>query len=125
MRNRIIILILSGIVFLLTELSLSGTLLEFKRTYNAAIIEPISYIALSLAVSMFILLFASTKVVDNWKRSFFVWYAPLSIFVILLGSTSSSFSWPSRADFAVLSGVGLILITFIFVIYNYLRAKNL
>jgi len=116
MRNRIIVLISSSIVFFLTELNLTGTILEFKRTYNSSIIEPISYIALSLAVSMFILLFTSIKGAEIWKRSFFVWYAPVSLILILLGSTGSTFSWISRVDFAISLGYILVFITLIIVL---------
>jgi hypothetical protein len=113
MKNKILVVFLSALVFILTEINLTGAFLEFKRNYNSVFIEPLSYISLSIAISVFIIMFFSNEIFSKWLK-IICWYAPVAFIFILSGSTGSSYTWISRVDFAILFGEILVVGTLIF-----------
>ncbi len=113
MKKRLIVVVLSLCIFILTEISWSGNFLEFKRTYNSIFIEPVSYIALSILLVFSILLFVNSEIYKKWLK-YFYWYLPIMGFFVISGSVGSSYTWPSRTDFAGFFGVILVVATLIF-----------
>ena len=115
MKTKIIIIISSVLIFFLTEISYTGQLLEFKRSYNSSLIEPLSYISLAVACSMFIQLFVNKVIYERWLRLFY-WYGSIATFLIFTGSVGVTYTWPSRVGLALFFSLCLVIGTLGFVL---------
>lgn len=113
MKLKLFVALISLSIFILTELDWSSNFLEFKRSYNSIFIEPLSYVSLSIFFTLLILLFVKNDTFKKWLQ-YFYWYMPIMGVLILSGSTGSSYTWPSRSDFAAFLGVILVITTLIF-----------
>jgi hypothetical protein len=104
------------VIFVITEIDW-GQYQEIKRSYTLGIVEPISYLALSLFVTSLVLLRVGASTYRRWLRGIFVWYVPVSVLIIAGGSTSTNPSSIARGDLAALLGTGLVIVTigFIFI----------
>ncbi len=116
MKTKLLIIGISILTFILTEVSYTGQLLELKRSYNAALIEPLSYVSLAISVSMFVLLFVGHTIYSKWIKYFVYWYGSVAVILIFSGSVGSSYTWPSRSSMALFFGSCLVIGTIIFVL---------
>ncbi len=84
----------------------------------------IIYALFYLNLTFLILLFFSDHVFSKWFKKFIIWYAPLSVLLILTGDDGSSYTWLSKADLVNNFGVILVITTLIFTLvqkYVYKR----
>lgn len=114
MKERLIILSVSLGIFLLTEINFLFYFLEFESLYTFSVIEPLSYISLSIFVTILILLFFNENIYKLWLKYILSWFGPIALLIIMSGSTGSSFAYPDRSTFAILFGMILVVITLLF-----------
>ncbi len=84
------------------------------NNYEEMVLEPLFIFAVAFFISSIILLFFSGETFSKWLSGFVSWYGPLSIILIMTGTTGSSYAWFSRSDIATFLGIVLVAVTLVF-----------
>lgn len=108
----------------LTEPNFSFLNVGRFRDYEKAFFEPFFFFSLAFFLSMVVLSFVNYEPYKVWLKKVALWYVPLSVVLILSGSTTSSYAWPSRGDMAAVLGAGLVAITLGFVLLQRFYYKK-
>ena len=121
---KILFSVTSGLLVLLiyigTNLVNTDSVVELRRQFNATLIEPLALVAIALFLSSLILLSAKPAVFQHWLRFIFSWYVPLTV-VLLLLSGGNPYASVARTNVAIICGVGLVILTIVFLIYQSVR----
>lgn len=124
MKTKSLLLALSLLIFVVVEIFWPDSLIEVKRFYNSSIFEPLGYISLSVGVTFFILMFFNNDIYVSWLKNLMTWFTPLSLVLILSGTTGSSYAWFSRSDLSIFFGVSLVIITTVYVLASRFYFKR-
>lgn len=124
MKTKLTFFLVSISTFLFIELLWPESLFEIKRSYNATILEPLSYYTFALSLSSIILFFFSQRIFEKWFKNILSWFLPLSVLLIISGTTSSAYAWFSRTDLAIISGSLLVIITIFYCLYYHFNIQR-
>jgi|GEM_PF-1241027 len=128
MTNKKLLLFsfISGLFLLLiTEPSFDFIHRGYFNSFESVLLAPLFFTLIFYFVSSGILLFFSDQIFKLWLRKIISWFLPLSIFLIwVLGSDGGSYVNPSSTDFAVFSGIVLVITTIIFALVQKFRYKR-
>ncbi len=84
----------------------------------------IIYALFYLTLTFLILLFFSDDIFRKWFKKFIIWYAPLSVLLILTGDDGTSYTWLSKADLVNNFGVILVVTTLVFALVQKFVYKS-
>ncbi|MCA9360686.1 hypothetical protein H6785_01060 [Candidatus Nomurabacteria bacterium] len=108
-----------SLFFLLFMYSLSifevGTkIYEFRSTYGAAFMDSLEFLSLSIITTSIILLFFNNQIFKLWLNKFMIWFVPISLVLIAMGSVEVNYGWPTRTSMAIGMGVVMVVTTLVF-----------
>ena len=112
-------------MYLLSKFGEGTVIYEFRGKYGEALTDPLEYISLSLLITTLILLFFSDKVFNLWLRKFMIWFGPIALILIAMGSAEINFGWPTRTSMAINMGGIMVVVTLLFALVQrfYFKIK--
>lgn len=87
---------------------------SLDRVFIKDVILTSFYFLMAATLSIFILLFFSDQIFKLWLKKFMVWFAPLAVLLIAIGSTEVNYGWPTRTSFAIFTGEVMVVVTLLF-----------
>ena len=84
------------------------------NSLESSILEPLFFFVSSLTLSSIILLFFNNQIFKLWLNKFMIWFVPISLVLIAMGSVEVNYGWPTRTSMAIGMGVVMVVTTLVF-----------
>lgn len=102
------------VLYLFSNFSGEGVVKEFRISHSSSVFDPLEFFSLALVVTSFILLFFNSSIFNLWRIKFMNWFIVLALMLIISGSDSFSYAWPTHTSWAIILGSIMVIVTLVF-----------
>jgi hypothetical protein len=80
---------------------------------ETSLLEPLFFLTSSIFISVALLFFFSEKIFEVWLGKFMIWFFPLSLIIIAIGSVEVNYGTPTRSSLSIFMGSIMVGVTLI------------